>query len=202
MSPFRAMYGHEPRQWGITTTTTSSVPALRSWLDERAIMQDLIQQHLHRARQCMKQQADKKRSFRQFAMGDYVYLKLQPYIQTSMVARASHKLSFRFFGPYRIISRVNDVAYKLQLPEHAQVHPVFHVSQLRWALLPGITASTELPIASDIPAVPTVVLQQRWHKRRGAMVEQVLARWSNPASVTESWEDKLALQARFLAAEV
>lgn len=124
MSPFRAMYGHEPRQWGITSTTACSVPALRSWLDERVVVQDLLQQHLHRARQCMKQQADKKRSFRAFEVGNSVYLKLQPYIQTSVASRACHKLAFRFFGPFKIIGRVNEVAYKLQLPPQAQVHPV------------------------------------------------------------------------------
>jgi hypothetical protein len=45
----------------------------------------------------MKQQADKGRSERQFAVGDLVYLKPQPYIQTSIAPRANHKLSFNFF---------------------------------------------------------------------------------------------------------
>ncbi|XP_073359664.1 uncharacterized protein [Aegilops tauschii subsp. strangulata] len=158
----------------------------------------LIQQQLHRARNLMKQQADKKRYFRVFNVGDQVFLKLQPYIQTSVATRANHKLSYRFFGPYRIISRVNEVAYKLQLPGHSQVHPVFHVSQLRRALLPGTSSSTELPEYSDIPAVPTSVLERRWRKRRGAMVEQVRIRSSNPATVPDSWKDKEALRARFL----
>ncbi|VAH48975.1 hypothetical protein VPH35_029953 [Triticum aestivum] len=149
----------------------------------------------------MKQQADKKHSFRVFEVGDLVYLKLQPYIQTSVAPRACHKLSFRFFGPYKIIARVNDVAYKLLLPKHAQVHPVFHVSQLRKALVPGMEVSEDLPVHSNIPVVPVKMLEQRWRRRRGAMVEQVLVRWSNPAVVPDSWEDHAALQARFPAAE-
>jgi hypothetical protein len=40
-------------------------------------MELLIQQHLCRAQQRMKQQADKKRSERSFVVGDKVYLKLQ-----------------------------------------------------------------------------------------------------------------------------
>lgn len=70
MSPFRAMYGHEPRHWGITTTNSISVLALQSWMDERVVVQQLLHQHLHRTRQQMKFHADKKRSFRSLEVGD------------------------------------------------------------------------------------------------------------------------------------
>ena len=42
------------------------------------------------------------------------------------------KLSPRFIGPFEILSRVREVAYKLALPPSlSAVHPVFHVSMLR-----------------------------------------------------------------------
>lgn len=41
----------------------------------------LLQQHLKRAQQHMKGSADRRRSDRQFAVGDWVYLKIQPYIK-------------------------------------------------------------------------------------------------------------------------
>lgn len=75
----------------------------------------------------MKAQADKKGSDRAFECGDRVFLKLQPYTQSSVASRANHKLSFKYYGPYQVIQCINDVAYKLQLPDHSAVHPVFHV---------------------------------------------------------------------------
>ena len=45
------------------------------------------------------------------------------------------KLAPRYIGPYPVIQRIGELAYKLQLPEElASVHPVFHVSQLRKCL--------------------------------------------------------------------
>ncbi|CAN4090482.1 unnamed protein product [Withania somnifera] len=44
------------------------------------------------------------------------------------------KLSPRYIGPYEILERVGDVAYRLALPPMLSVvHPVFHVSMLRWS---------------------------------------------------------------------
>ena len=79
----------------------------------------------------MKKHVDSKHSDRQFQLGDLVFVKLQPYVQTYVASRSCNKLAFKFFGPFRIVEHIGTVAYKLDLPVSSSVHPVFHVSQLK-----------------------------------------------------------------------
>ena len=44
--------------------------------------------------------------------------------------RPCGKLDYQRFGPYMITGKINDVAYRLGLPPHMHLHPVFHVSLL------------------------------------------------------------------------
>jgi hypothetical protein len=83
-SSFEVLYGRKPHSRGISPN--QNVPGqLLEWLQERSIMQDLVHQHLVRAQLHMHRQADKHRSKQEFAVGDRVYLKLQPYVQASVM---------------------------------------------------------------------------------------------------------------------
>lgn len=114
-SPFEVLYGYVPRDFGIKVSSASPVPSLQDWVQEKGVMTALVKQHLTQAQYRMKMQADNKRSERSFQVGDMVYLKLQPYVQSSLAPHANQKLVFWFFGLFKILSRVGSVAYKLYL---------------------------------------------------------------------------------------
>ena len=76
-------------------------------------MHRIVKHNLERAQTRMKMQADKNRTERSFTVGDWVYLKLQPYVQLSVARRSNQKLSYRYFGPYLILQKVGEVAYKI-----------------------------------------------------------------------------------------
>lgn len=113
LTPFEVLYGHPPRHFGICDPLKCSVPDLQEWLQDRHSLTKLIQQHLLRAQQRMKAQADAKRTKREFQVNDMVYLKLQPHIQSSVASRSNQKLAFKYFGPFKVLQRVGAVAYKL-----------------------------------------------------------------------------------------
>jgi hypothetical protein len=65
-----------------------------------------------------------------------VYLKVSP-IRGLRRCKVKGKLSPLFIGPFQILQRVGEVAYRLDLPEQlSDVHNVLHISQLKWGLKP------------------------------------------------------------------
>ena len=101
--------------------------------------------NLQVAQERMKHFADLKRIERHFEVGDWVFLRLQPYKQHSVVQRKNLKLSPRFYGPYQIIERIGGVAYRLNLPSTSLLHPVFHVSVLKKKLGARNMLATTIP---------------------------------------------------------
>ena len=170
------LYGHEPRHFGISESAVQ-VPELTDWLQERQLMTDLVRQHLLRAKDRMKKQADKHRSERSFEVGDMEFLKLQPYVQSSLAPRANQKLAIQFFGPFPVISRVGSVAYKLQLPGSSLVHSVFHVSQLKKAKGESHQVTASLPDQS-LWSIPERILQRRSITCGARSIQQLLIKWS------------------------
>ncbi|KAM0053973.1 putative nucleotidyltransferase, Ribonuclease H [Helianthus debilis subsp. tardiflorus] len=136
MTPFKALYGIDPPIQLPYIPGSTTVESLEEWLNDREVMLANLKQSLERARNRMKQFADLKRSDRQFELGDWVYLKLQPYVQTSLRLHKYSKIGQKYFGPFQIIKKVGTVAYTLDLPNGSQLHPTFHVSLLKRAFGP------------------------------------------------------------------
>jgi transposase InsO family protein len=198
-SPFEALYGYPPKHFGLRNLDSSSTE-LSDFLHEKVVISDLLRQHLSRAKNRMKSQADKKRSERVFQIGDMVFLKLQPYVQTSLAPRASQKLSFRYFGPYKVLAKIGTVAYTLDLPASAAIHPTFHVSQLKRALPPMAQVTPELPDSTLHSQFPVAVLQRRVVTRGLRAISQGLIRWSSLPLSLATWEDLEPLKQRFPSA--
>ena len=129
-----------------------------------------------------------------------VFVKLQPYVQSTLAPRSNQKMSFKFYGPFQITERIGSVAYKLLLPSSAAIHPVFHVSQLKRSAGSQVVAST-LPSDFVELQVPEQVLQHRWTTGPHP-VEQVLIKWSQMPLELSTWEPLLHLRQQFPRAPV
>jgi len=196
-TPFEILYGQQPRHLGIDVVEACSVPDLQDWLSQRKLMVQLLQQQLVRVQQRQKHQADKHRSERNFDVGDWVFLKLQPYVQSSLQKRANHKLAFKYFGPYQILEKIGQVAYKLSLPASTSIHLVFHVSLLKKAVGNLTQVSDTLPVQTDALQFPAKVLDRRVQTKDHVTVSQVLVQWSSWPPSLATWEDEAALRAKF-----
>lgn len=124
-TPYEALYGqplplHLPYIQG-----DSDVVEVDRSLTTRELKLQLLKFHLERSQQRMVDQANKSRTDRQFHVGDWVYQKIQPYKQLSLSSRQFTKLSSKYYGPYQILQKVGNVAYKLALPYHLPLHLTF-----------------------------------------------------------------------------
>jgi len=196
-TPFEALYVYSPKNFGISVADSVAIPELSVWLQDRKVMTELIKQHLHRSRERMKKQADKHRSERQFAVGDFVFVKLQPYIQKSLAPRSNKKLSYKYFSPFPVLERIGMVAYKLQLPAHSSVHPVFHVSQLKHAVTDRDQVSPTFPTDVVLPRVPELILQTKSSPNGRSSNKLFLVKWSGWPDTMVTWEDAEDVKRRF-----
>nr|GFD19411.1 putative reverse transcriptase domain-containing protein [Tanacetum cinerariifolium] len=83
------------------------------------------------ARDRQKSYADLKRKPMEFQVRDKVILKVSPWKGVVRFGKQG-KLNPRYVGPFKVLERVGDVAYKLDLPkELSRVHNTFRVSNLK-----------------------------------------------------------------------
>ncbi|KAH9648972.1 hypothetical protein KPL70_025802 [Citrus sinensis] len=200
MTPFQALYGRPPPSAPMYSIGSSPVHEVNHALQTRDELLRQLKSNLVAAANQMKQTAYKKRRDVEFKEGDMVYLRLHPYRQSSVFKRAHQKLCSRYFGPYQIIQKVGHVAYKLQLPEGAKVHSTFHVSVLKKAVGDSTMSSTELPPIDDegvLDLEPRLVLDTRWLKRGGNVIEQSLIQWNNLPMEEATWEDTAVIKQQF-----
>nr|GEW32868.1 reverse transcriptase [Tanacetum cinerariifolium] len=74
-----------------------------------AIAIGVMKFHLKRTQDRMKSQADKHKTDRQYAVGDWVYLKHQPHRQVSVRQGQQRKLSTKYHGPFVIEEMIGEL---------------------------------------------------------------------------------------------
>ena len=129
-----------------------------------------------------------------------VYLNMHPYRQSSVFKRAHQKLARQFFRSYQVIQKISHVAYKLQLPERDQIHPIFHASLLKKTVGDLPKSSTNLPPIDDegmLELEPDSVVDTRWLKRGDSIIEQSLICWKKLPLKEATWEDTTMIHQQF-----
>ena len=67
---------------------------------------------------------DKRRKSLEFREGDHVFLRVTPITGVGRALK-SKKLTPRFIGPYQILERIGEVAYRIALPPSLRIYMRF-----------------------------------------------------------------------------
>lgn len=200
MTPFQALYGTPPPSVSMYLPGSTAVHAVDVTLRDRDALLRTLRSHMTLAQNRMKQHSDQHRTEREFQLGDWVYLKLHPYRQQSLVKRPSHKLAPRFYGPFLILSRVGKVAYRLQLPPNSRIHPIFHVSLLKKRVGSGTVLSPTLPQfdqQGEVIWMPKEILDVATVREKRHMVTKWLIHWNGLPKEDATWELAQTIATRF-----
>jgi len=190
LSPFESVYGYPAPKLIPYTAGTTQIQEVENTLKTRDEIICILRANLQLAQDRMKKFADIKRTERSFDVGDLVYLRLQPYKQQSVVQRRNLKLSPRFYGPYQVLEKIGTVAYRLELPPAAKIHPVFHVSCLKKKLGERQHVVVTLPPTDKngiIRPEPEEILHRRLKKKKNHAVTEVLVKWKGLGAEEASW---------------
>ena len=152
MAPYEALYGRKCRSpicWDDIGERKMLGPEIVQHTVDKI---QLIRERLRSAQSRQKSYADTRRRKLEYQVGDHVFLRVSP---TKGVMRfgIKGKLSPRFIGPFEVLERVGEVAYRLALPPMlAGVHNVFHVSMLRKYVPDGnhVVAYEPLQLREDL----------------------------------------------------
>ena len=144
-TPFFLNFGEHPRSH-VDMDVSSDVPAVMEYADKIGNALRAAKERLKVAQDRMKAVADGKRRDESFQVGDMVLLKTYKTTHINLARLGTKKLYPLSIGPFKVVEKINEVAYKLDLPmELKKVHPTFHVSLLRRYKDGGRSALTKPP---------------------------------------------------------
>jgi hypothetical protein len=193
-TPFQVVYGREPPSLITYEPGLSKVPAVDQQLRDRdAFLADIRDRLLH-AQEFMKAQYDSAHRQVEFAVGDWVWLRLHKRIAASLPERTRGKLAPRYYGLFCVVERMGAVAYRLALPPGSRLHSVFHVVFLKEFVGEPPTTVDQLPPIQHGRVLPTPLKVLRARLNRGRW--EILVQWAGcpPADTTWEMADEFAEQ--------
>ena len=195
------MYGFQPRSPVSVGLANEKISKVKDFIQDHMDMLRIARLNVRQAQDRYKKFADQKRRPVHFQEGDQVFLKV-PKNSTSLKTGPVPKLSPRFCGPFKILQKVGPVAYRLELPPHSKIHPVFHVSRLRKRLI-GQERPVDDSILVDyveppvLPHEPERVLDYHMLRTRHHVQKQALIKWKDRPEEGSTWENISVMRKRF-----
>ncbi|GJQ90200.1 putative reverse transcriptase domain-containing protein [Tanacetum coccineum] len=191
-APFEALYGRKCRSpvcWAEVGDAQLTGPEIIHETTEKIVQ---IKSRIQAARDRQKSYADLKRKPMDFQVGDRVMLKVSPWKGVVRFGKRG-KLNPRYIGPFKVLSKVGDVAYRLELPQQlSRVHNTFHVSNLKKCLsdeslvipLDGLRIDDKLHFVEE----PVEIMDREIKQLKRSRIPIIKVRWNAKRSPEFTWE--------------
>ncbi|XP_075515830.1 uncharacterized protein LOC142550638 [Primulina tabacum] len=192
MVPYEALYRRKcrsPLYWEEVGERKILGPEL---VQQTADVVALIQERMKTAQSRQKSYADVRRRPFTFEVGDHVFIKIAP-LKGVMRFGKKGKLSPRYIGPFEILDKIGDQAYRLAMPPDLdRMHNVFHVSMLR-KYLPNPShilryESLDLLPNLNYEEVPVQILDRKVKVLRNKEIGLVKFLWRNHMIEEATWK--------------
>ncbi|GKC33530.1 putative reverse transcriptase domain-containing protein [Tanacetum coccineum] len=191
-APFEALYGRKCRSpvcWSEVGDAQLTGPEMIRETTEMIVQ---IKNRLLAARSRQKSYADVRRKPLEFEVGDKVMLKVSPWKGVVRFGKRG-KLSPRYIRPFKILSRVGPVAYKLELPRELQgIHNTFHVSNLKKCLSDEdlLIPPDEIRIDEKLHFIeePIEIMDKEVKQLKQSQIPIVKDRWNSSRGPEYTWE--------------
>jgi hypothetical protein len=198
MPPYEMLYGRKcrtPSCWLEPGEKQFAGPELVQLTADKV---NVAKEALRVARERQKSYADKKRRPFDFKEGEMVLLKVSPWKGVLRFGKRG-KLSPRFIGPFKIIKKVNEQAFQLELPpELHAIHNTFHVCYLRkcYANEADVIPLEDVSINPNKQIVdePVAIMGRKQKKLRRKTIDLVLIKWKHNHGESMTWETESVMR--------
>ena len=187
-TPFEMIYGFLPRtalSFLHKTTTNMRVEEAMDFATRRRAIQQSASDCIAYAQAKMAIHESAGRTPRSFSAGDLVMLNVKDI--SSLPENFNRKLGPQRIGPLKVIEKISDLAYRIQLPSSWRIHDVFSIAKLE-PVPDGLEATSTPPDLTTTKATPEdIVGEKTTMKGKGRVI--FLVKWKDRPSVENTWED-------------
>jgi hypothetical protein len=147
-----------------------------------------------------KSYKEKKRIFRDFKVGEHVFLKVKAN-RNLLRLGSCLKLAARYCGPFDILEKIGSVAYMLALPASMRVHNLFHVSLLnKYVIDPNHIIDwnvIQVEHEGDFRVEPVRILDRKVNMLKKKSVGMVKVQWTYYGPEYATWEHEENMRAKY-----
>ncbi|GJY65007.1 putative reverse transcriptase domain-containing protein [Tanacetum coccineum] len=189
---FEALYGRKCRSpicWAEVEEVQLTGPEIVQETTEKIVQ---IKQRMQAAHDRQKSYADLKHKPMDIQVEDKVMLKVSPWKGVVRFNKRG-KLNPRYVGPFKVLEKVGEVSYKLELPEElSRVHNTFHVSNLKKCYadeplavpLDGLHFDDKLQFVEE----PVEIMNREVKQLKQSHIPLVKVRWNSKRGHEFTWE--------------